>query len=38
MLNSFLAADGGQGMYIDFASAQPFVNDRRNIIILYITV
>ena len=28
MLNSFLAADGGQGMYIDFASAQPFANDQ----------
>ena len=27
MLNSFLTADGGQGMYIDFASAQPFAND-----------
>ena len=27
-LNSFLAADGGQGMYIDFASAQPFANDQ----------
>lgn len=28
MLNSFLAADGGQGMYIDFVSAQPFANDQ----------
>ena len=27
-LNSFLAADGGQEMYIDFASAQPFANDQ----------
>ena len=28
MFNSFLDADGGQGMYIDFASAQPFANDQ----------
>ena len=26
--NSFLAADGGQGMLIDFASAQPIANDQ----------
>lgn len=28
MLNSFLAEDGGQMMFSDFASAQPFVNDQ----------
>jgi hypothetical protein len=27
-LNSYLAVDGGQGMYIDFVSAQPFANDQ----------
>ena len=27
-LNSYLAADGGQGMFSDFASAQPFANDQ----------
>ena len=27
-LNTYLAADGGRSMYIDFASAQPFVNDQ----------
>jgi len=27
-LNSFLAADGGQSMIIDFASAQPFADDQ----------
>ena len=26
--NSFLAADGGRGMLIDFASAQPIANDQ----------
>lgn len=27
-LNSYLAADGGQGMLIDFASARPFASDQ----------
>ena len=26
--NAYLAADGGQGMFYDFASAQPFANDQ----------